>query len=80
MYCVTESQGSLYLNSHGSEERVSLRPLHDEDNGVITALGCFEVHKEHLMEENVEYCEGLKSRFEKFDYNRRGILLTVYGS
>lgn len=70
-------KGSLYLNSHGSEERVSLRPLHDEDNGVITALGCFEVHKEHLMEENVEYCEGLKSRFEKFDYNR--LMNTTFG-
>lgn len=67
----------MYLNKHGSEERVSLKPLHDEDNGVITALRCFELHEEHLQEENVEYCQGLKNRFDQFDYDR--LMNTTFG-
>ena len=59
----------MYLNRHGSEERISLRPLHDENSGVITALSCFELHDEHLRDENMEYCQGLKSRYDKYDYD-----------
>eukprot|EP00904_Undaria_pinnatifida_P007033 jgi/Undpi1/345/HiC_scaffold_1.g00341.m1 len=70
-------KGTLYLKHHGSEERVSLLPLHDEANGIITALSCFELHGDHLLEENIEYCKSLKQRYDNFDYN--DLMNTTFG-
>ena len=61
-------QGSVYLDGHGSEERMSLVPIHDEANGVIASMHCFELHDEQLLAQNVDYCEDLKSRYEDHDY------------
>lgn len=47
---------------------MSLVPVHDEENGVIMSMHCSETHGEHLLPENVEYCQLLKSRYDDYDY------------
>ena len=47
---------------------MSIVPLHDEAHGVIMSMHCFELHDEHLLPENVEYCEALKERYDDYDY------------
>ena len=61
-------QGSVYLSGYGSEERMSVVPLQDEANGVIASMHCFEKHHEHLLQDNVAYCEALKARYDDHDY------------
>ncbi|CAN0136402.1 unnamed protein product [Pylaiella littoralis] len=74
---VVTTKGSVYLSMHGSEERMSLVPIHDEENGVITSMRCFEMHNEHLLPENVEYCQTLKDRFDDYDY--ASLMNTTFG-
>ena len=64
----SRTQGSVYLSGRGSEERMSLVPLHDEARRVIMSLHCFETHGEHLFPENVEYCESLRATYDDYDY------------
>ncbi|CAN0370913.1 unnamed protein product [Pylaiella littoralis] len=71
------TKGSVYLSMHGSEERMSLVPIHDEENGVIMSMHCFEMHNEHLLPENVEYCQTLKDRFDDYDY--ASLMNTTFG-
>ncbi|CAN0320203.1 unnamed protein product, partial [Pylaiella littoralis] len=71
------TKGSVYLSRGGSEERMSLVPLHDERNGVVMSLHCFEMHGEHLLPENVEYCKSLKDRYDDHDYE--GLMNTTFG-
>lgn len=47
---------------------MSLVPLHDPTNGVVVSMHCFEVHQEHLLPENLAYCQELKSRYNDFGY------------
>lgn len=56
---------------------MSIVPLHDEENGVIMSLHCFEKHDEHLLPENVEYCKSLKDRY--FDHEYRSLMNTTFG-
>ncbi|CAN0259316.1 unnamed protein product, partial [Ascophyllum nodosum] len=70
-------KASVYLYGHGSEERMSLVPLHDEPNGVIMALHCFEMHDEHLFPENVDYCKELHDRYDNYDYE--SLMNTTFG-
>ncbi|CAN0315169.1 unnamed protein product [Pylaiella littoralis] len=71
------TKGSVYLSSGGSEERMSVVPLHDEESGVIMSLHCFEMHGEHLLPENVEYCKSLKDRYDDHDYG--SLMNTTFG-
>ncbi len=71
------TQGSVYLSRHGSEERMSVVPLHDEENGVVMSMHCFETHGEHLLPENVEYCQSLKDRY--YDHDYRTLMNTTFG-
>ena len=73
----TRTQGTVYLSRHGSEERMSIVPLHDDAHGVIMSMHCFELHDEHLLPENVEYCEALKDRYEDHDYD--SLMNTTFG-
>ncbi|CAM9976215.1 unnamed protein product, partial [Ectocarpus sp. 12 AP-2014] len=59
---------SLYISGHGSEERISLLPLHDEENGVVVGMHCFEKHQEHLLPENADFCQALKEQYDGYDY------------
>lgn len=70
-------QGTVYLNGHGSEERLSVGPLHDEASGVIMSMHCFENHGQHLLPENVDYCQYLKDRYEDHDY--ASLMNTTFG-
>lgn len=62
------TQGTVYLAGYGSEERLSVAPLHDEVNGVIMSMHCFENHGEHLLPANADYCKYLEDRYEDHDY------------
>lgn len=62
------AQGAVYLGGHGSEDRMSVVPLHDEATGVIAAMHCFEMHDEHLQPNNSEFCKALKARYDDYDY------------
>lgn len=63
------AQGTVYLGGHGSEERLSVVPLNDEEHGVVMSVHCFEVHGEHLLPENLEYCQSLRDRYDNFGYS-----------
>ena len=67
-FFVCVSQGSVYLSGTGSEERMSVVPLQDEANGVVSSMHCFELHHEHLLQDNVAYCEALKARYDDHEY------------
>ncbi|CAM9868803.1 unnamed protein product [Ectocarpus sp. 12 AP-2014] len=71
------TKGSLYLSGHGSGERMSLVPLQDEANGVIMSLHCFEVHDEHLLPENVEYCRALSDQYD--DHSYKSLMNSTFG-
>ncbi|CBJ48874.1 Glycosyltransferase, family GT47 [Ectocarpus siliculosus] len=71
------TKGSLYLSRHGSGERMSLVPLQDEANGVIMSLHCFELHNEHLLPENVEYCRALSDRYG--DHSYESLMNSTFG-
>lgn len=49
----------------------------DEANGVVMSMHCFERHNEHLLPENVEYCEKLRSSYDNFDYE--SLMNTTFG-
>ncbi len=71
------TQGAVYLSRHGSEERMSVVPLQDEENGVVMSMHCFTNHGEHLLPENVEYCQSLQDRYEDHDYD--SLMNTTFG-
>lgn len=77
LYAAMILQGSVYLGGHGSEERMALVPLQDEANGVIASMHCFEYHQEHLLPENVKYCETLKEHYDDYDY--KDLMNTTFG-
>eukprot|EP00752_Nemacystus_decipiens_P012930 g11444.t1 len=70
-------KGTVYLSHHGSEERLSVVPLHDEEHGVVMCMHCFEMHGEHLLPENVGFCQSLKSRGYYHDYS--DLMETTFG-
>lgn len=76
-WCLSRVQGTVYLSGHGSEDRMSLVPLRDDANGVVTSMVCIETHGEHLLPENVEFCEALKDQYEADDYDE--LMNTTFG-
>ncbi|CAN0539294.1 unnamed protein product [Ectocarpus sp. 8 AP-2014] len=56
---------------------MSLVPLQDEANGVIMSLHCFEVHDEHLLPENVEYCRALSDQYD--DHSYESLMNSTFG-
>lgn len=56
---------------------MALAPLHDEANGVIIELHCFDLHGEDLLPNNVDFCQALKDRDQHHDYQQ--ILNTTFG-
>lgn len=56
---------------------MSMVPIHDEAQGVITAMHCFELHDEHLLPENVKFCEQLKARYDDYSYDE--LMNTTFG-
>lgn len=75
--CVRAEQASVYLSGSGMEERMSLVPLHDEANGVISSMHCFELHQEHLLPENAGPCRNLRSRYDDYTYSE--LMNTTFG-
>lgn len=71
------TQGTLYPGGHGSEERQSVVPLHDEDNGVVVSMHCLESHGEHLLPQFTVYCEDLKETYGDHDY--ASLMNTTFG-
>ena len=65
------SQGQLYLSRAGVEERSAIRQLGVSANSsdVVVLESCQELHKEHLLPENVELCQNLKKESLQHDYN-----------
>lgn len=47
---------------------MSVLRLHNEANGVIVAMKCFDSHGEPLVPGNVEYCRKHQARYDAFDY------------
>lgn len=70
-------QGTVYLSNRGSEERMSLVPIHDEQHGVVISMHCFENHDEHLLPENAEYCQTLRDRYDDNEYD--ALMNTTFG-
>lgn len=70
-------QGNLYLSGTGYEDRLNLIPLHSEPDGVIVALNCFELHDEHLLPENVDFCDALNVTASRHDYEH--LMNTTFG-
>lgn len=50
------------------EERAVVSRLHDERNGVVSVVHCFELHEEHLKPENIEYCSWVRQRYREYHY------------
>ena len=71
------TQGSVYLSGHGSEERYSILPLHDEANGVIMSMNCSPLHGKHLLPENLAFCRRLQQGSGGYDY--RSLMNTTFG-
>ncbi|CAM9938156.1 unnamed protein product, partial [Scytosiphon promiscuus] len=61
-------KGALYVNGFGVEERTAALRLHDPGNGVVAVVKCFEMHDEHLLPENKDYCARAKAAYESYDY------------
>lgn len=70
-------QGTLYLGGHGIEQRLSLAPIHDEENGVIVALRCHDLHGQQLLPENYKFCQKMAARNDSFDY--KTLMSTTFG-
>ncbi|CAM9341025.1 unnamed protein product [Ectocarpus sp. 4 AP-2014] len=68
---------TLYISGHGSEERISLLPLQDEEHGVVVTMHCFEEHHEQLLPENAEFCQALRDQYEGYDY--RSLMNSTFG-
>ncbi|CAN0262342.1 unnamed protein product [Ascophyllum nodosum] len=64
-------KGQLYLSRAGVEERSAIRQLGVSANSsdVVVLESCQELHKEHLLPENVELCQNLKKESLQHDYN-----------
>lgn len=71
------TQGTAYLSGHGSEERLSVAPLNDEEHDVVVSVHCFDKHGEDLLSENVEYCQYLKDRYDDYEYS--DLMDTTFG-
>lgn len=56
------------MSGKGSDERMSSVVLHSEPDGVVMALNCFELHGEHLLPENVEFCAALDETASRHEY------------
>eukprot|EP00752_Nemacystus_decipiens_P012932 g11446.t1 len=70
-------KGTVYLTYHGSEERLSIVPLNDEEHRVVISVHCFEVHGAHLLPENLEYCQSLRDGYDDYDYS--DLMETTFG-
>lgn len=70
-------QGNLYLSGSGSDERLSLVPLHNEAQGSVMAMNCFEMHEEHLYPENLDFCDVLNATSHRYDYGE--LMNTTFG-
>lgn len=44
-------------------------PLHNEEEGTVIALTCFELHGEHLLPENTAFCDALNSTASRYEYS-----------
>lgn len=71
------NKGNLYLSGYGVDERLSLVPLHSEPEGIVMALNCFELHGEHLLPQNLEFCNALNETSSRHDYD--DIMNTTFG-
>lgn len=76
-WLLSYSQGTVYLGGHGSEERMSVIPLHDEANGVISVMTCYDLHHEQILPQNVAYCKANQARYDAFAYDR--LMNTTFG-
>lgn len=74
---ILPAQASVYLSGHGAEERMSALHLHNEANGVIVAMKCFDSHGEPLVPGNEEYCREHQARYDAFDY--QDLMNTTFG-
>lgn len=70
-------QGNLYLSGSGSDERLNLVQLHNEQEGRVIAFNCFELHDEHLLPENRDFCDALNATATRYDYVR--LMNTTFG-
>lgn len=62
------SQGSLHVNTHGSEERVSILNLHDDAQGVVVVEKCR--HEFSHFKALAEKCDEIVEEFDKYDYSQ----------
>ncbi|CAN0278721.1 unnamed protein product, partial [Hapterophycus canaliculatus] len=63
-------KGCLYLSGFGQEERAAAARIHDPARGIVSVVRCFDLHGEHLLPENVEYCSRANEIYDSFDYER----------
>ncbi|CBJ32606.1 Glycosyltransferase, family GT47 [Ectocarpus siliculosus] len=70
-------KGNLYLSGVGYDERMSIVPLHSEPEGVIMGLNCFEMHDEHLLPENEEFCLALNETASRHEF--KDLMNTTFG-
>ncbi|CAN0280507.1 unnamed protein product, partial [Hapterophycus canaliculatus] len=61
-------KGALYIGGFGVEERAAASRLHDPSNGVVSVVKCFEMHGEHLLPENKDYCRRAKKMYGRYEY------------
>lgn len=52
-------------------------PVHDESKGVVIAMNCFEMHGEHLLPENLAFCDALNSTAWRHDFT--DLMNTTFG-
>lgn len=51
--------------------------LRNEVNDTIISMECFTLHGEDLFPENVDLCNGLKARYDDYDYGN--LMNTTFG-
>ncbi|CAM9666002.1 unnamed protein product, partial [Ectocarpus sp. 12 AP-2014] len=62
-------RGTLYINSHGYEERASIVKLHDPERGVVVAEKCVKGFVKRCTEDYRQFCaEEMMPRYESFDF------------
>lgn len=61
------------------DERFNLVPLHNEAEGVVMALNCFELHGEHLLPQNAPFCDALKVIADRHSNDYRRLMNTTFG-
>lgn len=57
---------------------MSVVPLHSEPEGVIMALNCFELHDEHLLPENEDFCLALNETASRHEYEDLMYVIVVF--